>query len=189
MRALFPRLVPRIALLTMLLAAPAGATDERVSLALLPAAGERPLHELAEANLPPGFRAAPLSKSAAALFLEHPDCRAQPRCLNDHLPEGVDLVVDLRLVERDGAAALDLRLLRGGDLYGRRATSLGPSRALSDAALEAALAAELEGLLAGWTREERLYKMAREGDDEAARQLRQRFPESPWTRSLSQPTP
>ena len=168
--------------LGFLLLGAALAGDERVSVVVLPPLGPpavvESLEAVAVASLPEGFRQQALSESARALFLEHPGCRDQPLCLRDNLPGTADLVLDVRAYEHGGFTVLDLRLLRDGDLYGRRAAALG---ALPD---PDAVARDVAELLSGWERDARLYRMALEGREEAEEQLRARFPQSPWTVSL-----
>jgi len=173
--------------LGLLLVGAALADDERVGVVVLPPLGSPPVVESLEAaaaaSLPEGFHRASLSDNARALFLEHPGCRDQPRCLKENLPGDADLVLDVRTYEHGGFEVLDLRLLRSGDLYSRRAAALGAQGA------QGAIARDVAELLAGWERDARLYSMALEGREGAEEQLRTRFPQSPWTESLDRREP
>lgn len=164
------------------------ARDERMGVVVLPAQTQgasatqgAELVRALEAELPDveGFRLVHLSGQARLLLDEDPRCREQPDCLLPLLPSGAELVIDPRLVRVDGQVAADLRLLRKGELSKRVAAPV-PSGGLEDL-----VQAEMPLLLRGWARDERLYLLAVQGNEDAARQLQERFPESPYTRALS----
>jgi hypothetical protein len=155
-----------------------------MAVVVLPALGDARDAALLEsalmAELPDvaGFRNLPLSDASERALQADPACREQPDCLLPLLPSGADLVLDARLVEVQGMTSVDLRLLRHGELSKRTAVHVGPE------SLAVVVERELPMLLAGWARDERLYRLALEGNTEAADALRERFPTSPYTRAL-----
>lgn len=164
------------------------ARDERMAVAVLPSleSGSVPatMGRSVEQALSKGiadthgFRVVALEEEDRRALLADPLCREQPSCLADHLPAGTELVVDPRVARRGEVLSVELRLLRDGQLSRRHASVVTASTADDYALGECSL------LLAGWARDERLYKIAAEGNADAANQLRARFPTSPWTRAL-----
>ncbi len=163
------------------------ARDERMGVVVLPARveGTTPaqgaeLVKALQSELPgvEGFREIDLSGQAQLVLQDDPRCREQPDCLLSLLPAGAELVIDPRLQRVDGQTSVDLRLLRKGELSKRVAAPL-PAGGVDEL-----VEAELPLLLRGWARDERLYLLATQGNDSAAQQLRERFPESPYTRAL-----
>ena len=163
------------------------ARDERMGVVVLPARSDAALErqgaqlvDALEEAIPgvPGFRRIDLSDEAVALLALDPGCREQPDCLLPLLPEGTELVVDPRIHRVEGMTSADLRLLRRGELSKRVAAPM-PSGGVDELVRE-----ELPLLLRGWARDERLYNLAVEGNEDAAAQLRERFPASPFTRAL-----
>ena len=156
------------------------ARDERMGVLVLPALDEG--SELVQAlqqdlAAQPGFRPVFLDEEALGVLAADPLCREQPDCLEPLLPAGTELVLDARVDQVDGQVSADLRLLRRGQLS-RRVAAIVPQ-----GDVEAFSAEELPLLLRGWARDERLYVLATQGNSDAAQQLQQRFPESPYTRA------
>jgi hypothetical protein len=172
----------------VLLIALAFARDERMAVVVLPAleqgsvpsamgpAVERGLVEGVSEIA--GFRVLSLSEDAARALEDDPLCREQPACLEEHLPAAAELVVDPRVARRGGVLSVELRLLREGELSRRHASVVSLGDADDYARGECTL------LLAGWARDERLYRLALRGSAEAKSSLKDRFPTSPWTLAL-----
>ncbi len=161
----------------------ASARDERVGVVVLPPAPHAlsaRLESMIPEHLPDGFRHEPLDASARAVLLEHEGCRQEPVCLLGQIPGGADVVIDPRLIEHGGFLILELRMFYKGALIRRR------SETVSASDLSRRLSRDVPEMLAGMSREARLYRLAEGGSDDAAEQLAARFPESPWLHALQE---
>lgn len=175
------------ALLTLMLPlAHAGVPDERVVVVVLPPLSS----QLAKADAlesalergvaeQPAFRLVRLPESSQSALLADPGCREQPGCFRKLLPKSTQLIVDSRLLTRAGADVLELRLIEPDGALSRRL-----QRVVGEGGVRRAAEAEIDPLLAGWSRPARLYMLAHEGNDEAIDQLKARFPRSSWSDAL-----
>jgi hypothetical protein len=169
----------------------AHAADERIAVAVLPPlatqgaaalsprAVERALADAVASR--PDFRFVPLTAKQRDAQTADPGCRDHGDCLRRTLPADAELVIDTRLLVHAQVPSVELRLRKPtGDWSRRMAVAVQPNTA----AREAADAVPL--LLTGWARPARLYGLARDGDKNAAAELRTRFPDSPWTQALNE---
>ncbi len=164
------------------------ARDERMAVVVLPSLAQgavpagltRNVEKALLEGVPEvaGFRVVELYAEDREALLEDPRCREQSACLAARLPEGTELVIDPRVAKHGGVLSVELRLLREGKLSRRHASVVTVATA-DDYAL-----GECELLLAGWARDERLYKLAADGNKKAREELELRFPTSPWTQAL-----